>query len=160
MFLDPTRSLCELRWGLAVAGFFSNRWQKPFYSPCSAGLLSLPVAYLGIRALILLGPPDIPRLQEAGLNLGILGFASTIVILCAVVLGLVSAIKNWHTDPAEEMKSKSAMISDSSSLTSLRSILIVAEVALSVVLLTGAGLLVHSLLIVRRSIRDSIPSMC
>lgn len=113
-----------------------------------SGLLSLPVAFLGIRALILLGPPDIPRLQEAGLNLAILGFASTIAILCAAVLGLVSAVRNWHADPSGEMKSKSAMTSDSISLTSLRSILIVAEVALSVVLLTGAGLLVRSLLIV------------
>jgi putative ABC transport system permease protein len=113
-----------------------------------SGLLSLPIAFLGIRALILLGPPDIPRLQEAGLNFGILAFASTIAILCAVVLGLVSAVRNWHADPAEEMKSKSDMMSDSSSLTSVRSLLIVAEVALSVVLLTGAGLLVRSLLIV------------
>jgi predicted permease len=113
-----------------------------------SGLLSLPVAFLGIRGLILLGPPDIPRLQEAGFNFVILGFALTIAILCAVVLGLVSAVGNWHADPAEEMKSKSAMTSDSSSLTSLRSILIVAEVALAVVLLTGAGLLVRSLLIV------------
>jgi predicted permease len=109
-----------------------------------AGILSLPVAYLGTRAFIALGPPDIPRLQETGLNLGMFGFGIAVVLLCASIVGLAPAARNCRTDPAQEMKSRSAAITDSAELMSLRCILIVAEMAFSVVLLTTAGLLIHS----------------
>jgi predicted permease len=114
-----------------------------------AGLLSLPVAYLGTRAFIALGPPDIPRLQETGLNLGVFGFALAIVLLCAAIVGSAPAARNCRTNPAEEMKSKSTATTDSAELISLRSILIVAQIAFSVVLLTGAGLLIHSFFILK-----------
>ncbi|MDX6462681.1 MAG: putative transport system permease protein [Acidobacteriaceae bacterium] len=114
-----------------------------------SGLLSLPVAYLGIRALIVLGPPEIPRLQETALNLGMLGFTFAIVLLCAVFLGLVPSLGSRRTDLAKKMNSRSSAASRSERLTSMRRVLIVAEVALSVVLLTGAGLLIHSFLIVK-----------
>ena len=114
-----------------------------------SGLLSLPVAYFGIHALTAIGPRDIPRLQETGLNLSMLGFTFAVVLLCAAVLGLAPAVRSWRTDPGEGMRSKSVATSDSGGLRSLRSVLIVAEISLSVVLLTGAGLLIHSFLIVK-----------
>jgi putative ABC transport system permease protein len=114
-----------------------------------AGILSLPVAYLGTRAFIAMGPPDIPRLRETGLNPSIFGFGAAVVLLCSAIVGSASAARNFCADPAEEIKSKSTATTDSAELMSMRSILIVAEVAFSVVLLTGAGLLIHSFLIVK-----------
>ena len=114
-----------------------------------SGLLSLPVAYLGIHTLIALGPQDIPRLQETGLNLGVLGFTFSVVLVCTAVLAFVLAVRSWRADPAEEMKSRSMASSASGGLTGLRKVLIVTEVALSVILLTSAGLLIHSFLIVK-----------
>jgi putative ABC transport system permease protein len=78
-----------------------------------------------------------------------LGFTFSVVMLCAAVLAFVWAIRSWHTDPAGEMKSRSVASSASGGVTNLRKILIVTEVALSVVLLTSAGLLIHSFLLVK-----------
>ena len=109
----------------------------------------MPVAYLGIRAFIALGPPNIPRLQQTGLKPGIFGFGVAVASLCLAIVGSAHAARNLRAEPAEEMKSKSTATTESADLMSLRSILIVAEVAFSVVLLTGAGLLVRSFLIVK-----------
>jgi predicted permease len=114
-----------------------------------ASFFSLPVAFFGIRELVAMGPPNIPRLQETGLDLGALGFTLAVALLCAVIFGMVPALKVWRSDPVNQMKSSSAGMSNPTGLTNTRSILIVAEFALSVLLLTGAGLLIHSLLIVR-----------
>ncbi len=113
------------------------------------GLFSLPVAFLGIRGLVALGPPTIPRLQETGLNLGVLGFTFAVALLCAVIFGLAPALRVWRSDPIEQIKSRSAAASDPGGSMSFRRFLIVSEFALAVVLLTAAGLLIRSFLIVR-----------
>jgi predicted permease len=113
------------------------------------GLFSLPVAFLCIRGLVALGPPAIPRLQETSLNLGVLGFTFAVALLCAVIFGLAPALRVWRSDPIEQMKSRSAATSDPGGSISLRRFLIVSEFALAVVLLTAAGLLIRSFLIVR-----------
>jgi putative ABC transport system permease protein len=114
-----------------------------------AGLFSLPVAWLGIHALIAMGPPDIPRLQETELNLGVLGFTFATALFCAAMFGLAPAIKVWRSHPVDQLKSRNAMTSDPTRIRGHRGILIMVQFALSVVLLTGAGLLIHSFLIVK-----------
>jgi predicted permease len=71
-----------------------------------AGVLSLPAGYLGTRAFIALGPPDIPRLQETGLNSGMFGFGVAVVLLCLAILGAAHAARNLRADPAKEMRSR------------------------------------------------------
>ena len=114
-----------------------------------AGFISLAIAFLGIHALIAMGPPDIPRLHEASINTGVLGFTFVAAMFSASIFGLAPVIRIWRSDPNEQLKSTRRTTSDSIGLKSTRSILIIVEFALSVVLLTSAGLLIRSFLIVK-----------
>jgi predicted permease len=113
------------------------------------GLISLLFALLGIRALTAMGPRDIPRLGEAGINPGVLGFTFAVALLSAILFGLTPAVKVWRSAPNEQLKAVKAPVPGAIGFASMRSVLIVVEFALSVLLLTGAGLLIHSFLLVR-----------
>jgi macrolide transport system ATP-binding/permease protein len=113
------------------------------------GLISLLFALLGIRALTAMGPRNIPRLSEAGLNAGVLGFTFAVALLSAILFGLTPAVKVWRRAPNEQLKAMNITATGTIGFASMRSVLIVVEFALSVLLLTGAGLLIHSFLLVR-----------
>jgi len=114
-----------------------------------SGCLGLVLAVFGIRALVVFGPPDIPRLDESGLDAGVLVFTLASSLFAAIVFGLAPAWKISHSDPNESLKSGSRGASGAMGLTRTRSLLVVGEFALSVVLLTGAGLLVRSFLAIQ-----------
>lgn len=114
-----------------------------------AGCISIAFAYLGIHALVSFGPHNIPRLQEAGLNTGVLAFTFLIALLSAIIFGIAPTWRVWHTDPNDSLKVKSRGSSGSIGFVNVRSILVIVEFVLSVVLLTGSGLLIHSFLIVK-----------
>jgi len=101
--------------------------------------LGLVLAQFGIRALVAFGPADIPRLEETSIDRGVLLFAVGAALLSAALFGLAPAWKIARRDLHASMKP---------ARTGARGFLVIAEVALSVVLLTGAGLLVRSLLAV------------
>ena len=113
------------------------------------GVFSLLFALLGIRALTAMGPRDIPRLSEAGLNPGVLGFTFAVALLSAILFGLMPAVKVWRSAPNEQLKAINITAPGATGFASMRSVLIVVEFALSVLLLTGAGLLIHSFLLVQ-----------
>jgi predicted permease len=113
-----------------------------------SGGIGLALAAFGIRALIAFGPPDIPRLGEAALDPGVLGFALAVSMLSAIVFGLVPALKISRSGPQESLKSGARGVSGGAGLTRVRSLLVVVEFALAVILLTGAGLLTRSFLAV------------
>ena len=113
------------------------------------GLIGLLFALLGIRALTAMGPRDIPRLNEASINPGVLGFTFAIALLSAILFGLTPAAKVWRSAPNEQLKAMNITAPGAIGFASMRSVLIVVEFALSVLLLTAAGLLIHSFLLVR-----------
>jgi predicted permease len=113
------------------------------------GLIGLLFALLGIRALTAMGPRDIPRLNEASLNPAVLGFTFAIALLSAILFGLTPAVKVWRSAPSEQLKAMNPTAPGAIGFASMRSVLIVVEFALSVLLLTAAGLLIHSFLLVR-----------
>jgi predicted permease len=113
-----------------------------------SGFLGLLFAAVGVRALAAVGPPDIPRLNEAGLDVGVLVFTLGISLVAAVLFGLAPAMKISQNDPNESLKSAGRAASGSAGLRRARGLLIVTEVALAIVLLTGAGLLLRSFLAV------------
>jgi putative ABC transport system permease protein len=114
-----------------------------------SGGIGLALAACGIRALIAFGPPDIPRLGEATLDPGVLSFTLAVSMLSAIVFGLVPALKISRCDPQESLKSGARGVSGGAGLTRTRGLLVVAEFALAVILLTGAGLLTRSFLAVQ-----------
>jgi predicted permease len=114
-----------------------------------AGCVGVVLAMFGVRALIAFGPADIPRLDEARLDSGMLGFALAISLLSAIAFGLVPAWRISRCDPNEALKAGGRGFSGAGDSVRARSLLVVIEFALSVVLLTGAGLLVRSFLAIQ-----------
>jgi len=113
-----------------------------------SGCLGLILAALGIRALVAYAPADIYRLDQAGIDAGVLGFVVAVSLLAAILFGLAPAWTISRGDPNESLKSGTRGATADIGLTRTRGLLVVLEFALSVVLLTGAGLLVRSFLAV------------
>jgi putative ABC transport system permease protein len=114
-----------------------------------AGCFGLLLAEFGVRALMAYGPRDLPRLEQAGLDSQVVAFAIAISFLAAIFFGLLPAWKTSAVTPNESLKSGGRGSSGAIALTRTRGLLVVMEFALTVVLLTGAGLLIRSFLAVR-----------
>ena len=114
-----------------------------------SGCLGLCLAAVGVPALIALGPPDIPRLEESGLYSMVLAFALGISLLAAIICGLGPAWKISQSDPSKSLKSGGRGSSGTIAFGHVRGLLVITEFALSVILLTGAGLLIRSFLAVQ-----------
>ena len=107
------------------------------------GALGVGVAYLGVQVLVDLEPQGLPRVREVGLDGGSLGFALAAAFLTALLFGMVPALHAVRGSVAETLKGSLAL--GRGSPERARSALVVAEVAVSLVLLVGAGLLLRSL---------------
>lgn len=109
-----------------------------------AGLLGLGLAAAGVRALSAFAPAGIPRLDEISIDSGVLLFTVGLSFVAGIVFGLVPAWKMSRQRPNEVLKETSRNSSGGLKLRQMRGLLVVLECALSVVLLTGAGLLTRS----------------
>jgi putative ABC transport system permease protein len=113
-----------------------------------AGLLGLLLAALGVRALFVSGLAGIPRAEDVGIDATVLAFAMGVAVLTAVVFGLAPARLLLGVSPADVLRDGGRGMTAGRGR--LRSLLVVAETALSVVLLVGAGLLLQSLWALQR----------
>ncbi len=114
-----------------------------------SGCVGTALAAIGIRILIAMAPPGIPRLDETHIDTGVLVFALIIAGFSALAFGLIPALKSAHTDPNESLKSGARGMWGSTGLRSMRNVLVIAEFSLAVALLAAAGLLLRSFLMVR-----------
>jgi putative ABC transport system permease protein len=106
-----------------------------------AGLL---LAVWGSTALVLLAPKNVPRLAETGIDGWVLAFTFGVSVLASLVFGLAPAVQTSRVDLNNALKQGAAKSVIGGGAGRTRSALVVAEIALSVVLLTGAGLLIRS----------------
>ena len=113
------------------------------------GALGLLLARWGISATVHLAPDGIPRLQEAGLDGRVVGFAFVLVVVTTVIFGLAPAL-HMARRPLGAALGTSRRTSGGKGTDLSRSLLLSGEVALSLMLLLGAGLLFGTL----RSIRS------
>jgi predicted permease len=108
-----------------------------------AGGASLLLAYWALVSIVRFGPTDIPRLASVGMNGPVLAFTMSMSIACAVLFGLIPALRSSALEATDLVRTS---ISPSGESGRLRGALLVGEVALSMMLLAGAGLLVRSFL--------------
>jgi putative ABC transport system permease protein len=113
------------------------------------GALGLLLAGWTRSLLLSLNPFRIARLYEANLDWRVLGFVAALVLLTGVVFGLLPALAATRNNLADTIKEGMGRSSVGALSGRMRSALVVVEVALSLVLLLGAGLLVRSFLKVR-----------
>ncbi len=105
------------------------------------GALGLVLSRWGVRWLLALRPPDVPRVEEAGLDTSVLLFTLGAASLSALFFAMVPALVTARTETTGALR-------DRSPVSGLRwhGALVVAEVALALVLLIGAGLMAQSFL--------------
>jgi putative ABC transport system permease protein len=108
------------------------------------GVLGLVVAMGAIEFLRALHPANLPRLGEIEVNLGVLAFTAVVCMATAVGFGLAPAIQASRADHRSTLQAVGRGAGGRRKR--VRDLLIIGEVALSVVLLVGAGLLIRSFL--------------
>ena len=109
---------------------------------CAAGLA---VAAWGLQATRYYGANQLPRLSEVQIDVRVLAFTLVVSVLTAVLFSLIPIWKAARPDLNEALKAGAKNISTGRSLRWWRDTLVVAEVALGLVLLIGAGLMIRSL---------------
>lgn len=109
-----------------------------------AGAAGLLVAELGLKALIALAPANVPRLAEAGIDARVLAFTFAVSVLCSFFFGLAPVFHASRVDLNDALKQSGTSTVAGGQSTRLRGTFVVAEIALSMILLAGAGLLIKS----------------
>jgi len=107
--------------------------------------IGLIFAYVLVQALPALAPVGVPRLRDVELDRTVLAFASALAILTGLGFGLFPACHAAQTDVSDGLKQSARNISNGRAARRLRGLLVVSEVALSLVLVIGAGLMILSL---------------
>src|ERR1041385_7809219 len=112
----------------------------------AGGAVGLLIAFWGLAAITKLLPQDFPRLNEIHMDLRVLGFTFAASVLTGLLFGLAPALQVARADLQDTIRETGRGTAGSRRQSRVRQALIVAEVALSVVLLAGAGLLFRSFL--------------
>jgi putative ABC transport system permease protein len=109
-----------------------------------AGGAGILVASWSLDLLRVLRPGSIPDVENIHLDLHVLGFLLGASILVGIVLGLAPALNAARLRINESLKESSGAVPGRTAGGNLRNVLVVAEIALSLVLLVGAGLMIRS----------------
>lgn len=109
-----------------------------------AGALGTVLAVFGVQELVKFGPSEMASLLDVRVNGVVLAGAVGISLLATLFAGLLPALRASNASPADAMKEGSLQAGTGRSSHRLRNGLVVAEVAVSVMLLTGAGLTIRS----------------
>ncbi|HKU27500.1 MAG TPA: ABC transporter permease, partial [Candidatus Sulfotelmatobacter sp.] len=107
------------------------------------GLLGIAIAEMGVRALVALSPPGLPRAEAIRVDTAVLIFAFIITTCIGLVVGIIPAVQSAHSDPQASLKQSARQTAGSHQL--VRRSLVISEVALALVLLCSAGLILRSL---------------
>jgi putative ABC transport system permease protein len=114
----------------------------------AGGVLGLAVGFAGVRALLAMSPPGLPRIGEKGVNVGldwrVLAFTLGVSVLTGIVFGLFPALSASRTDLNSSLKESSNRSGTSFRQNKARSLLVISEVGLALVLLVGAALLIRT----------------
>jgi predicted permease len=110
----------------------------------AGGVAAIAVAHTAIGFFVHSGPSSIPRLREAGLQPEVLFFALLVTMIAAIACGLAPAIRAARTDLQRSLRDAGRPSVNGVSRDRLRNGMVVAQIAVTVVLLVGTGLLIRS----------------
>jgi putative ABC transport system permease protein len=113
----------------------------------AAGLL---LAYWGAHWLTQAAPANIPRISETRLDATTLGFAILLVPLSGLISGIIPALRAGSSSLNETFKQHSGTISKGLAHDRTRSAIVASEIALAMMLVVGAGLLIHSAVLLQK----------
>jgi predicted permease len=110
-----------------------------------AGLVGLIAAAAGLRALVTLLPADTPRLSDVSLHWPVFLFAAAASVVTGFLFGLIPAMRMASPNLLESLHAGGRTVAGKAGQFRISMILVVGQIALSVVVITAAGLLLHSL---------------
>jgi putative ABC transport system permease protein len=116
---------------------------------CAGAVLGLGLAAAGVRFFVTRAPASIPRLHDATLNGYALAFAAGLTLACTFLLGLLPALRGTRTDLQRVLR-EGGRTGGGAISERLRAVLVVAEVAVAIVLLIGAGLLIRTAILMEQ----------
>jgi putative ABC transport system permease protein len=109
-----------------------------------AGGVGLLLTYGGSKALVALAPADLPRLAETSIDRWVLAYTLVMSMITSLLFGLVPALYASKVNLSEALKQGATRLVGGGGTMRMRGVLVVAEIALAVVLVSGAGLLIKS----------------
>jgi putative ABC transport system permease protein len=109
------------------------------------GVLGVLLAHWGLKLMVRLAPDAIPKAHEIALNFRVLGFTLLVALVTGVLFGLLPALVASKPNLNESLKETGRRATARFAGRRMHSVLVVADVALSLVLLVGAGLMIHSI---------------
>jgi putative ABC transport system permease protein len=114
------------------------------------GMVGLFLAEAGLATLIRMRPADLPELSSIGIDWRVLIFTVGASLLTTLLFGLGPALTASHLNLAESLKLSARSGTAGSGAQRMRNLLVVLEMAMSLILLIGAGLLIQSILRLER----------
>jgi putative ABC transport system permease protein len=115
----------------------------------AGGSIGVVLARVGLDVLVGLGAGSIPRADSVRLDTGVLAFTFVISLLTGLAFGLLPAVRVARGEVAEALRDGARGSTDGVERGRLRALLVASEIALAIVLLTGAGLAMRSFLALR-----------
>ena len=106
--------------------------------------LGVAVAWVGLKIFVAAAPSDFPRLDQLALNLRVLGFTAVVVLATAALFASVPAIQASRIGMLAASRESSRSATGSADRQRVRSLLVCGQIALALILLVGAGLMIHS----------------
>jgi predicted permease len=114
----------------------------------TAAALGTSLSFVGVRLLLTFAPTNVPRLEQSRIDIPVLLFTLILSLVATLACGLGPALHVSRRDPQEALASLTRSATASGGPRRARNLLVVAEFTIAVVLLSGAGLLLRSLITV------------
>ena len=130
--------------GAGRARLFGQNLTESFLMAAASVLIALPVAEWGEASMVSLTAIEIPRMESLPWSAALLCFTAVVAMLAALIVGSVPVLHISKSDIQQVLREGQKSGSASPRSQRLRRILVVSEVALAVVLLSGAGLMLRS----------------
>jgi predicted permease len=108
----------------------------------AGGIAGFALATFGIRALAAASPPGIPRLENLGVDAPVIAFSLFVTLATGILFGLAPAVQAARAPLSSVLRD--AERGDGAHMGRIRPLLVVAEIALALVLLVGAGLMIRT----------------
>src|SRR6266480_301772 len=108
------------------------------------GVAGVLLALWGVELLKVIGAQTVPRLREVNVDVGVLGVTLAIAVGTGIIFGLAPGLASGRSELTEALKEGGRSSTAGTRRNRLRNGLVIAEVALALVLLSGAGLLMKS----------------
>ncbi len=115
-----------------------------------AAVVGLLLAWAGLQVLVAIGPADIPRLDEVGIDGRVIAFALAVSLATVLLFGLAPALQTTSPDFSAALK-EGGKSSAGVRTSRLRNLLVAGEVALALVVLVTAGLVIRSFVELERT---------